>query len=350
MPPAACRGTPRHRTFPRKANSRAPNCEAWTETLIIFVITKDHRYTLEQIIPDVIGRRTARIMSYDQLFRQTRITAGCLVFTDHDRLRHHELVHAAALARRCSAAGIRVLNDPARVRQRYDLLFHLHREGMNRFRAYPAVERPRPQRFPVFLKCETDHRQDFDVLIPDQASLDRTLDAVCDQGTPLRDLLVIEFANVPRREGVYQRRTMFRIGGELIAGNPINEDKPFVKYGTAGLTRDDEFDELADFMKRNPDAAAIARAFDLANIEFGRADYGFDGDGLAIYEINTNPQIGRKLSTKHARFTEALAASFDAVTAAMRKLDAPDHTVRLMKVRHYRSRLTFDCGFRLKQP
>ena len=317
--------------------------------MILFVTTADHTYTLNEALRLASGR-PARVVTYNWLFRQLTIRAACVVFTDFDRLRHYELAAAGRLFRQIRDAGIKVLNDPAKARQRYDLLHHLHAAGLNRFRAYRAIPRPVPQRFPVFIKSETDHGQDFDFLIADQAELDQTLERIEADGISLRNLLVIEFANTPVRDTVYQRRTVYRIGDTFIAGNPVGEDSPFVKYGTPGLTSDEEFDALAEWMRANPDAETLKRAFEIARIDYGRADYGNDDGSFAIYEINTNPKIGTRLPDKHADFLRASQESLQAVIDAIVALDGEDRTVHLQHDKKWFSRLRFRAGFFLKMP
>lgn len=318
--------------------------------MILFVTTARHRYTLKQIIPGKLGRGAGRVVSYDWLFTQSSIRASAVVFTDFDRLRHYELVAAAAIYRQLRDQGVRVLNDPAKARQRFDLLHCLAEAGINRFRAYKAALGPKPKRFPVFVKCESNHVQDFPDLIADQAALDCALGDIEDAGASLRDLLVIEFANSPIRESVYLRKTVYRIGDRILSGNPVVEDGPFVKYGTLGLAVEDDFERLADWMRNNPELEALGHVFDLARIEYGRADYGIDGDGLAIYEINTNPQIGLSVPKVHAGFHAASMESVEAVVNAIRALGGDTKTARIVHNQAWFSRFEFHAGFVLKMP
>ncbi len=306
--------------------------------MIIFVTTKSHSYTLGGIIKS--PHRTARIVcwSYDRLFTARSIRAATVIFTDVDRLRHFELQEAAAMYRLLKAQGIRVLNDPALCRQRYDLLFHLHASGFNGFQAYRASVLPRPSRFPVFLKCETDHRQEFDQLIEDQTTLDRRLAEVEASGVPLRNMLVIEFANTPWREGAYRRTTMYRIGDAMIAGSTVLETSPFVKYGTKGLSTDEDFRLFADELHRNADAETLRPVFELARIDYGRADFGLDEGRPVVYEINTNPTIGSTLTSRSEAFNEAVRFGMRRVVEAVCALDGEDRKATL------RSRLAVFLG------
>ncbi|WP_421855532.1 hypothetical protein [Oricola sp.] len=317
--------------------------------MILIVTSSDHRYTFRHVVPALTGRGVARVVTYDWLLRRRQLRASCIVFTDFDRLHGGELKAAAFVYRRAREAGIRVLNDPAKARQRFDLLRALHIAGLNGFRAYPALSQPQPARFPVFVKSQVDHGQEFDMLIADQAELETTLRRIEDDGHSLRDLLVIEFANTPVREGIYQRRTMYRIGDRYFAGNPVGEESPFVKYGTFGLLADDDYVALAREMHESPDAPHFHRVFDVARIDYGRADYGYDEGHIAVYEINTNPKIGTRLPNPHPDFLAASVESLDRVVEAIRALDGENRIVTLDWSALGRRRFRFRTGFVLER-
>ncbi len=296
--------------------------------MIIFFTNAPHWRTLQGLVKSPYRKAPLKVRSYDWLFAQRGLRASMCIFTDFDRLRHFELVAAASAFRQLRAAGIRALNDPARCAQRAELLFRLHKAGVNGFSAYAASQDPRPARFPVFLKCETDHAQAFDELIPDQAALDAKLEAVRASGYPLRDMLVIEFANRELRAGVYERFTIYRIGDRMVPANRVMQDGPFVKYGTQGLATDAEHTAIAEEIFENPYAERLRPAFEIAGIEYGRADFGFDGERLSVFEINTNPHIGRRVRGASGRLQEAVAHSMRAIAEAVDALDGENHDVR----------------------
>ncbi len=297
--------------------------------MILFFTAAPHSHTLDGLRGSPHGRPRMQVRSYDWLFARSRLRAAACVFTDFDRLRHFELLAAARAFRQLREAGLRVLNDPARSAQRAELLFLLHKTGVNRFRGYPAAHDPAPARFPVFLKCVSDHRQDFDELIPDQDALERRLRSVRASGYPLRDLLVIEFANREHRAGIYRRHTVYRIGDRMIPSNPVTEAGPFAKYGVDQVATDADRALSVDEIYANPYGERMRPVFELASIEYGRLDFGFDGDEPAVYEINTNPFIGTHVPGAKGRFAEAVAHSMRLVVEAVDALDGEDRTVRL---------------------
>ena len=264
--------------------------------MILFVTSTDHRYTFRHVIPGMTGRGVARVVTYDWLMRQRRLRASTMIFTDFDRLHGGELKAAAFVYRRAREAGIRVLNDPAKARQRFDLLRALHAAGLNGFRAYPALCEPRPSRFPVFVKSQTDHGQEFDMLIADQAELE-SHPCVASRMMAIRCAIFWSSSSPTHRcaRESTSAAPWYRIGDRYFAGNPVGEDSPFVKYGTLGLMADSDYAALAREMHDSPDVDHFRRVFEIARIEYGRADYGYDDGRIAVYEINTNPKIGTRL-------------------------------------------------------
>ncbi|HEX4097191.1 MAG TPA: hypothetical protein VHX64_10710, partial [Caulobacteraceae bacterium] len=93
-----------------------------------------------------------------------------------------------------------------------------------------------------------------------------------------------------------------------------------VKYGDYDLLSDEVVRDEHDAVLTNRHAAELAGVFDLAKIEFGRADHATIGGRTVVYEINTNPFIGpfapdskplRLESQRCAR--QRLAAAFEAI-------------------------------------
>lgn len=78
--------------------------------MIIFVTTCSHRYTnnaIAKVLPFV------RQEVYPLLFARRSLPRATYIFTDFDRLNFWQLEYAAHVFRQLSAAGCRVLNDPA---------------------------------------------------------------------------------------------------------------------------------------------------------------------------------------------------------------------------------------------
>ncbi|HET6619904.1 MAG TPA: hypothetical protein VFG64_08180 [Dongiaceae bacterium] len=264
--------------------------------MLRFVTTRSHQYTMRALRP-ALGRSRIAVWHYDRLFRQRGLPGGTWIFTDHERLDPYELRLAAEIARLLRAAGIRVLNNPARVRCRVDLLRALHRAGINSFSAWRADEAPRPDRFPVFVRAESDHLLPHSGLLHSQQELDAALEDLKARGEPLRGLAVITYEAEQIRAGMWRKYSTFRVGGQVFTHHTVVDYQWVVKMGDLKrLRKEPALAELTaeehGFVRDNPHADVLMRAFEVAGIEFGRADFGLVGGRPQIYEINTNPMLG----------------------------------------------------------
>ena len=263
--------------------------------MLNFIGTGYHAYTLRWLVASDCGGQGVHVapLTYDAVFAVERFVPGCYIFTDIERLSAHERWLAASLFRAMAAQPDRFLplNDPARARFRYALLRALHEAGVNGFDAYRADGLPRPRRFPVFLKSESDHGAALTGLLPDQAALEAALARLPAEGQPLEGLVVIEFAGEPVAPGIWTRFTAFNVAGAILPDLPVTEGHWMVKTGTLGLVDEAGYARHDKMIRQGHHAAMLARAFQLAGLGFGRADFGLVGGRAQIYEINSNPNM-----------------------------------------------------------
>ncbi len=304
--------------------------------MINIVTTRSHAYTVRHLVRQL---GNSRRWSYERLFRQKQLSAGTWIFTDHERLSSFEIALAAKVANKLERGGARVLNHPARVRSRYELLKALSDTGINRFSAWRCESLPRPNSFPVFIRNEFDHLSADLELIADQQALDATLRRMQENGIPLAGKLVIEYAGQEVSPGVWQRFATYRVGQRLIAHHNV------VDFRWAAKDAEDkqrllDHPMLATFVENDRRFVAdnlyedvLRQAFDLAGIDYGRADFSLVEGRPQIFEINTNPAHGshRNLyrETLPARVeTQRLAE--DRLYGALRAIDTPnDARIRL---------------------
>ena len=263
--------------------------------MFVFVTCQGHSFPVHTLINGKLGVETppAKAVSYDELFRSNQTVSGVHIFTGIDQLYDWELVLAADLYRSLKDAGLVCLNDPARVMSRFELLRSLHEEGINPFNAYRADARPRPQRFPVFVRREFDHRGPLTDLIADQGALESTLTQLRTDGRSLRGLLVVEFAGEPIAPGVWRKLGTFRIGEKFHVQNSVIDNRWSAKMGEWGLATKDMHAQERAIIAANEVPGAVQRAFALSAIEWGRADHTSVDGREVIYEINTNPWVYR---------------------------------------------------------
>lgn len=257
--------------------------------MIHFFTKDDHRYTvaaLRQALP------TVQVSSYETVLKGRKVGPGSYVFTDIDRLSFGEHLRAADMYQALrKMPGCRVFNDPARVKTRYALLRALYQSGHNSFNAYRVDECVQPQRFPVFVRHEREHGNPLSELLPTQADLDRTLKDLVARGTPESTLLVVEYRAEPVAAGLFRKIAAYRIGDRIVPGNTVHDTQWCVKYGKHGQGTEALYQDEADILSTNRYASALMPVFEIANIEYGRADFGIVDGRVEVYEINTNPNI-----------------------------------------------------------
>jgi hypothetical protein len=299
--------------------------------MIHFVTTRDHAYTLTHLA-ERLGRKRCRIHHYERLFQRKRLPTGTWIFTDHERLSAYELDLAARVAARLEKGGARILNHPARVLRRFDMLSALKQAGINQFSAWRAETFPSPGSFPVFIRNEYDHDAGDCPLIPDQAALDSRLADLRQRGHSLVGKLVIEYAGEQVCPGVWQRLQTYFIGGETIAHTNVIDFRWQVKdAGEIGLVAGHPQFEMflaneQDFISNNLYAETLRQAFALAHIDYGRADFALVNGRPQIYEINTNPNHADHealFRAIHPRRAAIQKFSEDAVERALLATDSP---------------------------
>lgn len=261
--------------------------------MITFVVTGAHAYTVGPLKKDFgVPVPEVASVSYDDISREASLPSGTYVLSDLERLSDAELLWASDLYR-CIAASpaSRALNDPARVRVRYGLLRALHAAGLNRFDAYRADGVPQPVRFPVFVRRQSDHDAALSGLLPDQAALDVCLESLMERGESPRGLVVIEYCAEPVRPGIFRRYGAFRVGDAIHLDHVVTQDNWNVKGGAAGLATEAMYRQDDLDIRANRYADLMNRVFDVAGIDYGRADFGLVDGRPQVYEINTNPSM-----------------------------------------------------------
>jgi hypothetical protein len=142
----------------------------------------------------------------------------------------------------------------------------------------------------------------------------------------LRDLLVIELCAEPVAPGVWRKYGTFRIGSEMHVDHAVLEDSWHVKFGKIQDYAEFLFEEERDAIVDNSCAPEIVQAFDLAGIEYGRADHAMVQGRPVIYEINTNPTIGGPEPQRNQMRADALAFSRQRLAQLLWRIDSGDGT------------------------
>jgi hypothetical protein len=127
------------------------------------------------------------------------------------------------------------------------------------------------------------------------------------------DLLVVEYCHSTDDAGRHLRLAALRIGAHIVPRYYTVARHWMVKTDLRLVDR-----ELAaiehHYVTTNPHREWVNETFDLADVEYGRLDYGLvDGEPQA-WEVNTNPSLGRRRRS---------AAHADPITPEQRALRLP---------------------------
>lgn len=279
------------------------------------------------------GAPEHRIWSYDRLFRSAKLPTATWIFTDFDRLSVWDLELAAHVYRELAQRGMRVLNDPATALPRFALLKSLQQRGINRFAVWRVDEAAAMDRWPVFVRTEAAHRGPLTDLIHTPDGLHQALEEAITSGHPVRDLMIVEYCAKPLREGLFRKHAAFRVGERIVNTLSVHDSQWAAKFGQMGIAGSELYREELENIRHNAHATILMQAFEIAGLEYGRVDYAMVDGQPQIYEINSNPTIGRALvhpdpnrieSSRIAEqlFSEALCAIDSAPGPSVRMMDA----------------------------
>jgi hypothetical protein len=278
--------------------------------VIHFVVTEKGSFSIRGYLKEdgiaLAGRM--RVVLYKELAHMRRLPLGTWVFTEPDQLDAPRRELATLVAERLTAAGpgVRILNDPRQVRLRAELLGAAHAVGINEHRAWPATDVPLESvRYPVFVRFANQHIGNLTPVLHSPPSLADALASLAADGMPRDELLVVEFADTKDDNGIYRKYSAYNVGGRIIAKALEQSRDWMVKWDYRVFDRQRADEELA-YCEANPDEEWIREMFRLARIDYGRIDYGMLHGKPQLWEINTNPTIGRGPNRERVRRPEVI--------------------------------------------
>lgn len=239
---------------------------------------------------------------------QTPPPGTIYVFTDLEILVPWEAELVEALARRLKeSSGTTILNDIARSLTRFDLLRALYEAGVNSFAVDRASRSVQPERWPVYTRDDRSHDDgSISELLHSPEELSHHLEGLGESGTDLSRRTLIEYAGAPGEDGLFRKFAAMRLGDAIIPCHIFFGPHWIVKH--SAVVDEATAREELDYIAANPHEKELRRAFDLAEIEYGRADYGVVDGRVEIWEINTNPYLIRPEYTRQEARAEVLAA------------------------------------------
>lgn len=273
--------------------------------MIYYVATELHmRNTWSFLQAQPAMQKMMTALTYEELFFQRGGPVGHYIFTDHDRLSRFELDCVSAFCARLAKAApdARVLNHPATVKDRFPLLAALREAGINSFAATRVETGARPPEYPVFIRAEDGCRGPETGLIKSDAEYDYALENLKTQGKTRRGRVAIGYAAQAGDDGFFRKYGAFRIGGDILPHHihlgrhwVVKQNVQDTEFTTAtdrnDRLRDRAVQEELAYVRDNPHRDTLRRAFDIAEIDFGRIDYGIVDGRIEVYEINTNPKL-----------------------------------------------------------
>lgn len=295
--------------------------------MIIVLCTPKHDYTVRSLTQ--VAGLELKTLGYHRALGARALAGATYLFTDLDRLNFWELELAARLYRSLRDAGQTVLNDPARVRDRFSLLRALKDRGYNRFDVWRVDEARRPgdEHYPVFLRTQSAHRGNLTDLLPDAGALDAAIADALEAGVPARELMISQYCAEPIRPGLFRKLSVFRVGDRYLTTPAVHESHWTAKYGERGIADDTMYEDELRMVEDNRYAEPLRPAFETAGIDYGRADFCIVDGRPQVYEINTNPMVGAP-HTKHPSACRIKSSRlfFERLIEALRRLDGKTTT------------------------
>ncbi len=240
------------------------------------------------------GARLANVVQpqiYEEILHGSSVPAGTWIFASVDVLTPAARPIAGVLHQRVAASGHRVLNDPLHSLRRYELLTALHEAGVNTFRAVRAADFRGGLKFPVFLRDVARHHGDISGLLHSDRRVRQDLLSARLRGYALDDLLVVEFCDTSV-DGWFRKYSAFKVGDRVL-GRHAQVSRHWMVKSDTGERTDATATLEASYIDENPHVDQLAPLFEMANIQYGRMDYGMLGDRIQVWEINTTPTLGR---------------------------------------------------------
>ena len=264
--------------------------------MIFYVVTGTHYYTVGPYFK--LYRDSfpvlPQVLFYEELSTLRSFLPGTYIFADVERLTPGQAETAAQIWCKLADAGpvVRLLNHPTRSMRRYQLLRTLYERGINMFNAYSLVEERLPTRFPVFIRREDDHGGNLTTLIQSPAELQIALDTLDQQGLAREDKLIIELCDTADSDGIIRKYSAFIMGDQIWSDHLFFSQHWMIKATPDLKPLPPELQaEVHTYLDTNPHEQELRKICRIANIQYGRVDYGIKDGKLQIWEINTNPSM-----------------------------------------------------------
>jgi hypothetical protein len=311
--------------------------------VISFVAPKQDAWCMESYLGQE-GRQLAdriRILTFEEIAAAQQIQLGTYIFAAIDQLSKTEKEIAELCCERLSAesAEITLLNHPGKVLCRHRLLskcFELRRNTYQVKRISGMFDR---LNFPVFIRNERRHTGSLTRLLHSRGQLTAALAKALAQGHLPQDLMIVEYRDTADPDGIFREYNAQIVGGRIIPQTIVHSRNWITKW-KGRLVDAEKAREEAEYVRANPHSNWLRETFQLANIQYGRIDYGVKDGVPQVWEINTNPMISRPLTWGPSKLTSAQRALrepvrsqfFRELSAALRAVDGQQESGRTVRI------------------
>lgn len=231
-------------------------------------------------------------VAYEDVFMQRTLPCGTWVFMGVQQLPPAGRMLAERVWQALADAGQKVLNRPKLLPSRHSLLDVMYRAGINEFRSHLPGEINDDIRYPVFVRKAEQHTGSMSGLIRSRRELETFLRWQQLRGYKSHEMLVIEFCDTVNATGEYRKYSAQYVQGD-VAARHLHVDTHWMVKAHGSTFHDEWAYEERDFIRQNSHAAEIKKIFELVKFDYGRIDYGFLNGKIQVWEINSNPTIGR---------------------------------------------------------
>ncbi|TPM28274.1 hypothetical protein [Mesorhizobium sp. B2-3-4] len=261
---------------------------------IYYFCTRQHAYTMGVLLgyyDHGLGEKV-RIIPYEHVARLGAVAPGTFIFTDFERLLPPQMQDVTSLYARIARLNpdLPLLNNPAAVLGRFDLLKRLKANGFNDFDVHRLDQRGEIGRFPVFLRWESRHDPPLTGLIDSADGLEKAIAAMPRAVRENPDVMIVEFGAAPSADGRFRKYSAFKVGDDIYAQHCFSSHSWYIKFAEA-ILGDAERAESRAYAEENPHAAQLDRIFAVAGIDYGRIDYCIVDGRIQTFEINNNPTV-----------------------------------------------------------
>lgn len=284
-------------------------------------------------------------LSYESIFKWVKVPSGTIIFSDLERLTPLELKTLKKLSRNLlkKIPNLIILNDPNYYLNRFDFLRQLYLKGINKFNCYLLEDYENTQiNFPVFIRSLYDHKGAIGDLISNREALNYRIKEFKKEKNNFSEFIIIEYLDISE-DYKYKKFSAMKIGKHIFPRHLLISKHWITKYPE--IVTKESIDEEETFLKYFPKKKEIEEIFKIANIDYGRIDYGFINKQIQVWEINTNPvlipdptKIHRKRLKSQRKIAEILHKSFSDNSHFMEKNPS-------RKSKKYYSHQTIFLGF-----